>query len=261
MQCAVHDRFSGKAAMREQGREHKRDRKRACHRNGGNAQAQKQGLDLGGRKHGGRVLRRGGHPAEKTQASFSMAGLAAPCLTGGVCALPCPAMGIRGDRMRKIAAVLAVGAFSGVLLGAAEELPPPAPLLRPGGVSGPDTPPAAPGTMPPQVAGNPSIYVIRYDRWTQADDRGFGEFVTALGNTNCRTVNDCLHSPANPFRASDPEGIYFHSDCADLPYVLRAYYAWKRGLPFSYVSAVTPRGHARDIRYSKNGNEVVERRD
>lgn len=163
--------------------------------------------------------------------------------------------------MRKIAAVLAVGVFSGVLLGAAEELPPPAPLLRPGGVSGPDTPPAAPGTMPPQVAGNSSIYVIRYDRWTQADERGFGEFVTALGNTNCRTVNDCLHSPANPFRASDPEGIYFHSDCADLPYVLRAYYAWKRGLPFSYVSAVTPRGHARDIRYSKNGNEVVERRD
>jgi hypothetical protein len=42
---------------------------------------------------------------------------------------------------------------------------------------------------------------------------------------------------------------------------LRAYYAWKRGLPFSYVSAVSPRGSSRDIRYTPNGNAVVGRRD
>ncbi|MGN6514558.1 MAG: hypothetical protein ACTHLR_01815 [Rhizomicrobium sp.] len=169
--------------------------------------------------------------------------------------------------MRKVAAILAVGAFSAVLLGAAEELPAPAPFTPPSmsitaapPAANPAPPAATAGAFLP-VAGNSSLYVIRYDRWTPADERGFGEFVTALGNANCRTVNDCLHSPANPFRASDPQGIYFRSDCADLPYVLRAYYAWKRGLPFSYVSAVTPRGHARDIRYSKNGNEVVERRD
>ncbi|MCX7280649.1 MAG: hypothetical protein NTX21_03625 [Alphaproteobacteria bacterium] len=68
----------------------------------------------------------------------------------------------------------------------------------------------------------------------------------------------CLRNPANPFRASDPEGVRFESDCADLPYVLRFYYAWKRGLPFSYVSDVSPRVRSR---YSPQGNVVEAHRD
>ena len=102
---------------------------------------------------------------------------------------------------------------------------------------------------------------IQADRWTTADERGYGEFITAIGESGCRSVDACLKSPANPFRASDPAGTTFESDCADLPYVLRFYYAWKRGLPFSYVSDVSPRGRARDIRYSAAGNRVEERRD
>lgn len=119
----------------------------------------------------------------------------------------------------------------------------------------------APTAAAPQMVFVQSTYIVRYDRWTAEDERGFGEFITALGESNCHTVNNCLHDPANPFHASDAAGIYFHSDCADFPYVLRAYYAWKRGLPFSYVSAVTPRGASRDIRYTVNGNSVVERKD
>jgi hypothetical protein len=118
--------------------------------------------------------------------------------------------------------------------------------------------PAAPAAVP--IAPN-DLYIIRFDHWTDADERGYSEFITAIGESGCGTVNDCLHIAANPFRASDVPGIVFHSDCADLPYVLRAYYAWKRGLPFSYESAVEPRGHTRDIRYTPNGNEVVERKD
>ncbi len=143
----------------------------------------------------------------------------------------------------------------------------------------PPKPAAAPSQTAPQSASQPmatapvpvapgvstafgsSIYVIRYDHWTDADERGFGEFITAIGESGCRRVNECLHIAQNPFRASDPPGIEFRSDCADLPYVLRAYYAWKRGLPFSYEAAVEPRGHTRDIRYTPNGNEVVERKD
>src|SRR6185437_7048774 len=128
-----------------------------------------------------------------------------------------------------------------VLCGAAGELPPPT-----------ASPPAP--TYGPQ-----SYYVVRYDHWTPADERGFGEFITAIGDSGCRTVDDCLHGPGNPFRASDPEGVYFRSDCADLPYTLRFYYAWKRGLPFAYVSAVEPRGHTRDVRYTARGNAVAER--
>jgi hypothetical protein len=106
-----------------------------------------------------------------------------------------------------------------------------------------------------------SAYHIRQLAWTEADERGFGEFITAIGGSNCRTVDSCLHNEANPFRASDPGGAVFRSDCADLPYVLRFYYAWHRGLPFSYVSDVSPRGHASDIRYSARGNQVEHRTD
>jgi hypothetical protein len=99
------------------------------------------------------------------------------------------------------------------------------------------------------------------DHWRAADERGFGEFITAIGDSGCRTVDACLRGPANPFRTSDPPGVRFAADCADLPYFLRFYYAWKRGLPFSYVSAVSPRGRARDIRYSISGNRVERHRD
>jgi len=102
---------------------------------------------------------------------------------------------------------------------------------------------------------------IRADNWTAADERGYGAFITAIGESGCRTVDRCLKSAANPFRASDPAGYSFQADCADLPYFLRFYYAWKQGLPFTYVSDVSPRGRARDIRYSARGNMVAARRD
>ncbi len=105
------------------------------------------------------------------------------------------------------------------------------------------------------------LYVVRYDHWTPADERDFGEFITAIGESQCHTVNNCLRGKFNPFRASDSPDVEFESDCADLPYVLRAYYAWKRGLPFSYERDVEPRGHTRDIRYTRNGNEVTARTD
>jgi hypothetical protein len=141
-------------------------------------------------------------------------------------------------------------------------------LLGAPALAQPAAPPAKPMTTAPipaapaAAAANPSdLYVVRYDRWTEADERGFGEFITGIGESDCHTVNACLHGPGNPFRASDSQWTVFHSDCADLPYVLRAYYAWKRGLPFSYENAVEPRGHTRDIRYTPNGNEVTERKD
>jgi len=131
------------------------------------------------------------------------------------------------------------------------------------GVSAPAAAQQPPVPVAPAAdAANPNdLYVVRYDHWTDADERGYGEFIAAIGESDCHTVNACLHGPGNPFRASDSQWIVFHSDCADLPYVLRAYYAWKHGLPFSYESAVEPRGHTRDIRYTPNGNEVVERKD
>lgn len=114
----------------------------------------------------------------------------------------------------------------------------------------------------PAWAGPPSpLYTIRADHWSQADERDFGDFVAELGNSDCATVDACLHDPHNPFRGSDPPGIVFKSDCADFPYVLRFYFAWKRGLPFSYESDVEPRGAASDYRYDFLGNSVAARID
>lgn len=63
------------------------------------------------------------------------------------------------------------------------------------------------------------------------------------------------------YRASNPRGMYFYADCADLPYMLRAYFAWKNNLPFSYSSAVSPIGATNDIRYTRLGNKIASRRE
>ncbi len=105
------------------------------------------------------------------------------------------------------------------------------------------------------------LYVIRYDHWTDADERAYGEFIRAIGESGCHTVDACLRGPWNPFRASDAPYMHFISDCAELPYVLRAYFAWKRALPFSYERAVEPRSHTNDLRYTREGNEVTSRAD
>jgi hypothetical protein len=126
--------------------------------------------------------------------------------------------------------------------------------------------PAAGQNAPaPQSAPAPAAqsfrYVVRYDHWTDQDEKDFSEFIQTIGDSQCRTVDSCLHGAWNPFGAGDPDDVYFHSDCAELPYVLRAYFAWKRGLPFSYEASVAPRGATNDIRYTTSGNEVTERRD
>jgi hypothetical protein len=115
-----------------------------------------------------------------------------------------------------------------------------------------DPSPPAPGPVS-------STYVVRSDHWSEGDERDYSRFIGAIGDSGCDTVDKCLHGTANPFHASDPDGIYFRSDCADLAYNLRFYFAWKRGLPFGYVNQVSMRGRGRDFRYGFDGNAVVER--
>lgn len=97
--------------------------------------------------------------------------------------------------------------------------------------------------------------------WSASDERAYGEFVHALGSSDCGDMDACLKSPANIYRASDPKGMSYFADCADLPYLLRAYFAWKNGLPFSYASGVAAVGQSNDLRYSRYGNYVFARTD
>ena len=97
---------------------------------------------------------------------------------------------------------------------------------------------------------------ITKDHWSTEDEQGFSRFVEAIGNTNCSSSQSCLRDPANPYRASDQHFLDIDVDCAKWPYLLRSYYAWKNGLPFSYVDAVASGG---DERHSKLGNRPAGR--
>ena len=111
----------------------------------------------------------------------------------------------------------------------------------------------------PEAVNDGAAWRITKERWEAADEAGYAAFVQAIGWSDCETLEDCLASDANPYR--DTDTVRFSGDCADMAYILRAYYAWKNGLPFSYQSAMrTADGKREDVRYSTGGNVVVARR-
>jgi hypothetical protein len=97
---------------------------------------------------------------------------------------------------------------------------------------------------------------ITKDHWSAADEEGFSRFVAAIGASNCSSSQSCLRDPANPFRASDQRFLDIDTDCAKWPYLLRAYYAWKNGLPFSFVDGISGSGDQKH----NGGNRPVSRR-
>lgn len=100
---------------------------------------------------------------------------------------------------------------------------------------------------------------ITKTEWTKADEKGFGEFLRVIAESGCTTTVSCMQSAANLYRDSDPPSFRFHADCAKWAYMLRAYYASKNGLPFSYVSHIA--GDGGDLRFSKTSNRALERHD
>jgi hypothetical protein len=96
--------------------------------------------------------------------------------------------------------------------------------------------------------------------WTQEDEDGYSAFIQRIGESGCLSPDDCINSDANPYRHTDGRGINFNADCADLIYMLRAYYAWKNGLPFTYATGVYSRGGG-DFRFSSKGNRIAGRRN
>ncbi len=124
-------------------------------------------------------------------------------------------------------------------------------------------PNAAPAEAAPAVIGDLWRWRVLRTAWTEQDERAYEEFVARIGDSDCKTVHECLtDAKANPFfRASNPADMRFYADCADLPYLLRAYFAWKNALPFAYSAAVSPTGRSQDARYNTSGNHVSSRRD
>jgi len=100
---------------------------------------------------------------------------------------------------------------------------------------------------------------ITKDHWGAEDEAGFGKFVAAIGASDCSSSQSCLRDPSNPYRKTDQHFIDIDVDCAKWPYLLRAYYAWKNGLPMSYVDGVS--GEGGDLRFTKTANRATGRHD
>lgn len=97
--------------------------------------------------------------------------------------------------------------------------------------------------------------------WSPAYEKKFSEFIKTMGDSGCRSLHACLTSSAsNPFYVNrTPKSKTFYSDCADLPYALRMYFAWMEELPFDYVKSVSQANPGAetngDIRYTLYGNK------
>jgi hypothetical protein len=125
-------------------------------------------------------------------------------------------------------------------------------------------------TIEKSMAASPSSWKITQPVWNEQHETLFGEFVTriatAVETRQCSSVLTCLKSPANMYFGSDPSGLRYYADCADFPYYLRAYFAWKNGLPFSFENQLAPQvttsgATISDIRYTTDGNIVTGRSD
>lgn len=110
---------------------------------------------------------------------------------------------------------------------------------------------------------------VKKTSWSALDEKNFQEFVRGVGKARekriCNTTDNCIkNKTANPmFAAKNPPGLRMFSDCADLPFILRGYFAWMNNLPFSYptgVSKASPKETKPDIRYSVYGNKIISRK-
>jgi hypothetical protein len=122
-----------------------------------------------------------------------------------------------------------------------------------------ELPPVANGDKAWAPVNNGKEWKVYKARWEASDEAGYAAFVQRLGRSTCSSLETCLKSDANPYRSDkDPT---LRGDCADMAYILRAYYAWKNGLPFSFQNAMrTADRSGDDIRYSRAGNIVSGRR-
>ncbi len=80
--------------------------------------------------------------------------------------------------------------------------------------------------------------------WNLDFEEDFSSWVATLGEARaegrCSTLTSCLRNRyANTLYEAEDAGREYYADCADLPYVLRAYFAYKNRLPFSFTSAIS----------------------
>ena len=107
--------------------------------------------------------------------------------------------------------------------------------------AGREAPPPAPGNVAwPSVRAWDAGEEALYSAWVRElfhAELGADLATTALDQITGDRARNLLHGALGwDEDARHPTGLAMRPDCADTPYFLRAYYAWKRGLPFAFRS-------------------------
>jgi hypothetical protein len=96
---------------------------------------------------------------------------------------------------------------------------------------------------PPRAA--KSVWPLR-DAWTRANENLYAAWIEKLFDApldqelSWKAMDQVLHDPSRNIlfnhlgQREDEKGAIIQPDCADVPYFLRAYFAFKLGLPFGY---------------------------
>ena len=107
---------------------------------------------------------------------------------------------------------------------------------------------------------NAAAWKVSRSVWTEQDEKAYSDFVERICDSKYGNLNKFIRDPkVNPFYGEEDKKINLNPDCADLPYLIRAYVAYKLRLPFSYTSEISSKGGG-DERYSK-GNKPMHFKD
>jgi len=94
-------------------------------------------------------------------------------------------------------------------------------------------------------------WALNSTRWTDQDEQVYSDFVARLGESGHPNLNRFIRdSNQNPLYGIEDQKFNLSPDCADFPYMIRAYVAYKLRLPFGYVCEITKDSRG-DERYSR----------
>jgi uncharacterized protein YgiM (DUF1202 family) len=92
---------------------------------------------------------------------------------------------------------------------------------------------------PPSAASDPLTWPVRNAVWDRSVEQSFSKWIeqfgTARANGQCSKLADCLRTPAanSLYDSANDSQLDVYADCADVPMIMRAYFAFKKKLPFS----------------------------
>ena len=99
--------------------------------------------------------------------------------------------------------------------------------------------------QPAPPSGAKNVWPLR-DAWTRANENLYAAWIEKLFDApldqelSWKSMDQVLHDPSRNILFNhlglreDEKGAIIQPDCADVPYFLRAYFAFKMGLPFGY---------------------------